>query len=57
MSADRPPLGAKAPLGGSRSEASSVGVTYMSADRPPLGAKATSGGSAEEKLRAWGLIT
>ena len=42
MSADGPPLGAKAPLGGSELRAArSVGVN-MSADGPPLGAKAPS---------------
>jgi geranyl-CoA carboxylase alpha subunit len=53
-SADRPPLGARAPSGGSAAHAvASVGASF-SADRPPLGARAPSGGSAAHAVASVG---
>jgi geranyl-CoA carboxylase alpha subunit len=53
-SADRPPLGARAPSGGSEAHAvASVGAS-SSTDRPPLGARAPSGGSAAHAVASVG---
>ena len=54
MSADGPPLGARAPLGGSAvREAARVGAA-LSADGPPLGARASLGGSAVHEATSVG---
>ena len=56
VNVDRPPLGAKAPFGGSAArEAANVGT--LSADRPPLGARAPSGGSAAREAANVGAIS